>query len=163
MEFTTTISERDYVAGHRLAQKSAFMTVLSVWMYLVLAWSVYVFAFGLIMEPKSPHVVTDGLIVLVLIGIWWIYLPYRVRRRYRKDPSQRGENVVHLGPEGISEQSLTVSTSRAWTLCSDWRESKRVVVLKTQSGIFYMFPKFCLSAEQLEELRSILAAHLPKK
>ena len=164
MEFTTTISEQDFVAGNRLAQKSAFWTVLSVWIYLLLAWSIYVFATGLIMEPKSPHVVFDGLMLLGLSGFWWVYLPYQMRRRYRKDPSQHGENVLRLGPEGVSEESSTGSTSsHAWTVCSDWRESKRVVVLKTHSGIVYIFPKVFLSAEQLEELRSILAAHLPKK
>lgn len=164
MEFTTRISERDYVAGHRLAQKSAFMTILSVWMYLLLAWSVYVFVIGLIMAPKSPHVVSDGLIALGLFGLWWVYLPYRERRRYRNDPSQHGENVVRLGPEGVSEESSTGSTSsRAWTVCSHWSESKRVIVLKTKSGIFYMFPKVCLSTEQQNELRGILTAALPKK
>jgi len=163
MEFTTTISEQDFVAGNRLAQKSLFMTILSVWIYLLIAWGVYEFAIGLIMEPKNPYVFLNGLIPLGLSGFWWVYLPYRMRRRYRKDLSQRGENVVQPGPEGLSEKSSMTSTSRDWTVCSDWRESKQVVVLKTQSGIFYMFPKACLSAGQLEELRSILAAHLPKK
>ncbi len=164
MEFTTTISERDYVAGHRLALKSGLMTVLSVWIYLLFAWSVYVFALGLIMEPKSSHVVSDGLIALGLFGFYWIYLPYRERRRYRKDPSQQGENVVRLGPEGVSEESSTGSTSsRAWTVCSHWSESKRVIVLKTKSGIFYTFPKVCLSTEQQDEIRGILTAAIPKK
>jgi hypothetical protein len=138
--------------------------LISVWMYLLLAWSVYVFAIGLIMEPKSPHVVFDGLIALGLFGFWWVYLPYQERIRYRKDPSQRGENVVQLGPEGISEKSsMGSNASRPWTVCSRWRESKRVIVLMTQSGIFYMFPKACLSTAQQDELRSVLAAHLPKK
>jgi hypothetical protein len=164
MEFTTTISEQDYVSGYRLARKSVSMTAISVVMYFLMAQSLYFFALRLIMEPKSPYLVSDGLVVLGIIGLWWVYLPYRERRRYRKDSSQQGKNIVRLGPEGVSEESSTGSaSSRAWTICSDWRESKRVIVLKTQSGIFYIFPKTCLNAEQLNELRTTLAAHLPKK
>ncbi len=133
-------------------------------MYLLLAWLIFDFAVELIMEPKRSASVFDGLLALGLFGFWWVYLPYRERTRYRKDPGQRGENVVQLSPEGISEKSSRGSNaSHPWTLCADWRESKRVIVLKTKSGIFYMFPKSCLSSEQLEELRSTLAAHLPKK
>jgi hypothetical protein len=164
MDFTTTISERDFVAGHRLAHKSVLMIVVSVWMYLLIAWIVYNFAHGLLMQPKGPYVISDDFMALGLILLWWVYVPYRVRSRYRKDPSQQGENVVRLGPEGVSEESSTGSTSyRAWAVCSHWRESKRVIVLMTQSGIFYMFPKACLSTEQQNELRGILTAALPKK
>jgi hypothetical protein len=164
MEFTTTISEQDYVAGHRLAHKSVLMTVLSVWLYLLFAWSLFVFVTGLIMRSKYPLTGSDGLVVLFLIGIFWIYLPYTVRRRYRKDPSQHGEMVVQLGSEGVSERSSTgSSSSRAWTVCSYWRESKRVIMLMTHSGIYFTFPKACLSNEQRDELRSILAKALPKR
>jgi hypothetical protein len=101
---------------------------------------------------------------LTYLFLFKVYDPIRKRRKYRKDPSQRGENVVQLGPNGLSEVSSTGSTSsRAWTVCSCWRESKRVIVLKTQSGIFYIFPKACLSTEQQNELRGILAVALPKK
>jgi hypothetical protein len=119
---------------------------------------------GLILEPKNSSTWFNGLIILFLLGFWWIYLPYRMRRRYRNDPSQQGEAVVQLSPEGVSEKSsMGSNSSRAWTVCSHWRESKRVIVLMTQSGIFYMFPKSCLSEEQQNELRGILNAALPKK
>jgi hypothetical protein len=164
MEFTTRISEQDFLAGHRLAQKSAFNTVLTVWMYLLLAWLVFQLAYDLLMGPKVRYVLFDGLSVLVLIGFWWMFLPNRLRRRYRKDPSQHGENLVRIGPEGLSEESSSgTRSSRAWSLCSHWSESGRVFVLKSQSGIFYIFPKACLSAGQQEELRSTLSAVLPKK
>jgi hypothetical protein len=164
MEFTTTISEQDYVAGHRLAQKSVLMAALLVWLYVLLAWLLCEFVIGLVIEPKGLCTVYDGLAVLGLIGLLWIYLPYSVRRRYGKDPSQWGENVVRLGPQGVSEESSTgTSASRTWSVCSHWRESERVFVLRTQSGIYFTFPKACLNVGQQEELRSILAAHLPKK
>ena len=164
MEFTTKISEQDYIAGYRLAHKSVLMTMLSVWIYVLLAWFLSLFVIGLINEPKNSSTCFNGLMVLCLLGFLWFYLPHRARRRYRKDPSQQGEAVVQLSPEGVSEKSsMGSNSSRAWTVCSHWRESKRVIVLMTQSGIFYMFPKACLSAEQQDELRGILAAALPKK
>ena len=145
MEFTTKISERDYIAGYRLAHKSIFMTVLSVWLYVLFAWFLYVFVMGLILAPKNTNTGFNGLMVLFLFGFLWIYLPYRVRRRYRKDPSQQGEIVVQLSPEGVSEKSsMGSSTSRAWIVCSYWRESDLVIVLMTQSGIYFIFPKASL-------------------
>lgn len=164
MEFRTAISEQDYVAGYRLAHKSVLMTVVSVWFYLLFAWSLFVFATGVINGSKNPLVGSDGLVLLFLIGIFWIYLPYQVRRRCRKDPSQQGEMIVRLSSEGVSERSSTgSSSSRAWTVCSYWRESKRVIMLMTHSGIYFTFPKACLSNEQRDELRSILAASLRKR
>jgi hypothetical protein len=119
---------------------------------------------GLILAPKNTNTGFNGLMVLFLFGFLWIYLPYRVRRRYRKDPSQQGEIVVQLSPEGVSEKSsMGSSTSRAWIVCSYWRESDLVIVLMTQSGIYFIFPKACLSTAQQDELRGILTAALPKK
>jgi hypothetical protein len=164
MEFTTKISEQDYIAGYRLAHKSVLMTMLSVWLYVLFAWFLYIFVMGLIFAPKNPSTAFNGLIVLFLLGYLWIYLPYRVRRCYRKDPIQQGEIAVQLRPEGVSEKSsMGSNSSYPWTVCSHWRESKRVIILMLQSGIFFIFPKTCLSTEQQSELRSILAAALPKK
>ena len=147
-----------------MANKSILLTILLVWLCGVFVFSLYLFVTGIIIAPKYPFTYFNGLMALFLFGFLWIYLPNRIRRQYRKDPSQQGEMFVQLSSEGVSEKSLIGSSiNRSWNVCSYWRESKRVIVLKTQSGIFYIFPKTCLNAEQLNELRTTLAAHLPKK
>jgi hypothetical protein len=93
-----------------------------------------------------------------------LFIPYRLHRVYRKDMSQKGEMTVQLSPKGVTEKSSDgANVYFPWTHCDRWRESQRVFVLIVQSGVYFIFPKACLSAAQQDELRGILIAALPKK
>jgi hypothetical protein len=147
-----------------LANKSILLTILLVWLCGVFVFSLYLLVTGIIIAPKYPFTYFNGLMALFLFGFLWIYLPNRIRRQYRKDPSQQGEMFVQLSSEGVSEKSLIGSSiNRSWNVCSYWRESKRVIILMTHSGIYFTFPIACLNNEQQSELRGILTAALPKK
>ena len=181
MEFTTKISERDFVAGLRLASKSLSGTVISAFIYVASVLLVLAHLGAVVDKhprPNSPYAaedikrgttIEDGImpleqLCLIYLLLFVVFVPVRAHWKYRKDPSQRGENLVQVGPGGVSEESsMGSSSSRTWSVCSYWRESKRVFVLMTQSGIFYIFPKAGLSEAQREELRGILTAALPRK
>jgi len=165
MEFATTISEKDFIAAYRLVHRSVFLTVWFTCLSAVLVWEFFESALTFVAGPMNP--LNDFFIIvnICLLGLVWLYLPYfRPRGRYRKDPAQRGEMAVLLSGEGVSEKSsLGSNLFFPWTACARWRESRRVIVLRVESGVYFIFPKACLSAGQQDELRSILAAHLPKK
>ncbi len=118
---------------------------------------------------KSLFVVLFNILPFDILAFCWviilkIYVPFMVRRHFRKVMDHHGENFVHLSPEGVSEKSsMGSNSSYPWTVCSHWRESKKVIVILLQSGIYFLFPKACLSTAQQNELRGILTAALPKK
>jgi hypothetical protein len=180
MEFTTKITEQDFLDAYRLRCNSLvfIQRIATFILYLLTAFCGTLIVYAIIRvspRPEDREVVNSLFVILldvlpleiltfVYVLFLKLYTPYRVRRLYRKDPSQHGENVVQLGPEGLSEKSSIGSNVHfPWAACAQWRESRRVVVLMLQSGLYFIFPKACLSAEQIGELRSILAASLPRK
>jgi hypothetical protein len=164
MEFTTTVSERDFIAAYRLIHKSIFISAWLILLSVFLVWDLFECMVQFFVAPRNAFNDFWILVNVCLLGLIWIYLPYRVRRRYRKDPGQRGEMAVQLGQEGVSERSsLGPNLYYPWSACARWNESSRVFVILTRSGVYFTFPKTCLSAAQQDELRGILAASVPKK
>ena len=178
MEFTTTITETDFVAAYRLRCKTAFLTVFYAFLYVLVALLLLLHVSAFINEHSNPgdaiaaknaSVVENAIFPVEVFCLGYllmfkVYLPYRMRRNFRRDPNQRGEMVVQLSPEGILERAPIGSNMYfPWIACAQWRESRRVIVLTVQSGVYFIFPKACLSSAQQDELRGILTAALPKK
>jgi hypothetical protein len=164
MEFTTTVSERDYIAAYRLIHKSIFISAWLVCLSAVLVWDLFGSVIEFVVKPMNLFNDFSILVILCVLGLFWIYPPYRVRRRYRQDPGQRGEMAVQLSPEGVSEKSsLGPNLYYPWSACARWGESRRVFVLLARSGVYFTFPKSCLGAAQQDELRGIFTASIPKK
>jgi hypothetical protein len=180
MEFTTKITEQDFLDAYRLRCNSLVLIqrIATVTLYALTAFCGMLIVCAIVRASPRPEdrdavnslfVILFDVLPLEILTFAYVlflkfYTPYRVRRLYRKDPSQHGENVVQLGREGISEKSSIGSNVQLpWAARARWRESRRVVVLMFQSGLYFIFPKACLSAEQQDELRGILTAALPKK
>ena len=161
MEFTTKTTEQDYVAAYRLRFRP-FLTVLNAAFFVVFALLLYSCAVGFINDPNDPWNYYFAFMLLCLLG-FWMYIPYLVRRIYRTRTNQQGEAVNELTAKGVSKKSAEGSLLYfPWAVCSRWRESRRVIIVIAQFGICLVYPKACLTTDQQEELRSILASHLPK-
>jgi hypothetical protein len=176
--FATRISEQDYLDAYRLMIVSTFskiMIVLTYVLFAVCGIEIIISFIGMKINPQDLiathnfsttlfNLLPCELVLFVLILNFNFYVPFRLRKKYRKDVNRRGETVQILSPEGISEESPAGSSlSHPWSVCGHWRESQGVFVLVLQSGIYFTYPKACLAQAQQDELRSILTAHLPKK
>jgi hypothetical protein len=162
MEFTTKTTEQDYVAAYRLRFKP-FLTVFNAAFFVLFALLLYFCAVVFIDYPNNPWNYFFAFMLPCLLG-FRMYIPYRVRRIYRTGLNQQGEAVNELTSEGISKKSSEGSLLYfPWAVCSRWRESRRVIIVIAQFGICLVYPKTSLTTAQQDELRSILAAHLPKK
>jgi hypothetical protein len=178
MEFTTAISEQDFIAAYGLRCKSSFRTVINAFIYVLVFVLLFLHASAFTSEHTHPgdataarnaSLVEQDIFPLEVACLFYIlgfkvYLPYRMRCIYRKDLNHKGEMAVQLSPEGISERSSTGSKVYfPWNTLAQWREAKRVIVIMAQSGLYFIFPKACLTADQLGEIRSILLSTLQKK
>lgn len=119
MEFTTTISEQDFTAAYRLRCKSIFRTVFGTFFYVLIALLLLLHVSAFINEhthpgdafaAKNATIVENDILLFEVFCLGYflvfkVYFPYGMRRNFRKDMSQRGEMVVQLSPEGVSEKS----------------------------------------------------------
>ncbi|HUX45164.1 MAG TPA: hypothetical protein VMV57_10475 [Terracidiphilus sp.] len=180
MEFSYRITEADYVSAWRLrckaASPSSILKTILFWIFilfcLVLLWMV------LLQDARSP---TDSsfpssvgswgnpfpLVVSVALVIFLrfaYYAPRQVRGLYKKDPVMHGQFTVNITPDFISMRSTAgFSAQSAWSILDFWREGKDLLLVVFHSGAYYTISLAGLSEPQRTELRSILAAALPKK
>ena len=180
MDFTTKISEQDFLDAYRLRCNSLIVlqriATISLYVLTTACGMVIVCAFMKAWEGsgdkdavKSLFVVLFNILPFEILTFLYVvylklYIPFRVRRLFRQDPNHKGEMAVQLSGDGVSEESsIGPNVYFPWAACSRWRESRRVIVLIVQSGIYFIFPKACLSAAQQDELRSELATRLPMR
>ena len=131
MEFTTTISEQVYLDAQQLAGMNALRKVNSILFYalllLILLANLFAFInehteFGAACRTQNPSIVKNytlpvDALFLGYILLYKVFVPYRIRRSFRKDLGQQGENVVQLSLEGVSEKS-----SRSMSDIAEWRD-----------------------------------------
>jgi hypothetical protein len=162
MDFTTKTTEQDYVAAYRLRFKP-FLMVLNVAFFVVFGLALYLCVIVFTIDPGSPWIYFFAFMLPCLLG-FKMYVPYMARRIYRLRLNQQGEAVNELTSNGVSKKSSEGSLLYfPWTVCSGWRESQRVIIVVAEFGICLVYPKACLTTDQQNELRGILAAALPKK
>jgi hypothetical protein len=163
MEFTTRTSERDYVAAFRLRLRTLLIVFNALFIFLLVSFYV-LFAFAFDYGVGSPWDYLLPFILLMCLLGFRMYLPHLMGRIYGARTNQQGESVNELTSNGVSKKSTEGSLLYfPWTVCKNWRESQRVVIVIAEFGICLVYPKACLSTGQQDELRGILTAALPKK
>ncbi|MGO9317505.1 MAG: hypothetical protein ACLPXT_04030 [Terracidiphilus sp.] len=178
MEFTTRITEQDYLMAYRLRTKSTSTTICFIIIYAFAALVAMRIISAFVVKYQNPQDLSAAqdfvaisinlmpilILTFFLTLFYYVFIPFNLRKKYRKTVHYREGIVQKLSTEGISETTSVGSfVSYSWSFCDYWRESRAVFVLILQSGIYFTYPKACLSAEQQNELRVILAAALPKK
>ncbi len=104
-----------------------------------------------------------GFLALLAFVKFW-FLPMRLRRMYRKDPSMQGKFTVNITSTSISTQNAAGTSSQCgWNIYDYWREGKGVIVLVFHSGAYFILSLAGLTEPQRSELRGILTSALPKK
>ena len=109
---------------------------------------------------------------LVIVPIFWVlswpiavfvYFPRRLRSGYQKDASMQGEILLKLDPASVSLQFTGGSTKVEWAALDHWSEKKGIVWLVYPTRTHHLVSLASLSDPERDQLRSTLAAHLPKK
>ena len=168
MEFTTRISEADFVNAHELRGRLLKSNAIKYLLYIILAIMIGINLIGLLLHCLPSGSLNSVILPLVPVMLYnflylRLYIPYRLRCIYRKDFSGY-EDFVQINSDGISEQSKNgVASQYPWSAFELWRESQKVLIVVAKSGIFFIFPKCDLTDDQQTELRGILTQVLPKK
>jgi hypothetical protein len=189
MEFTYRISEAEYLNAAKLRLKGTrrFGTIKTVlfWVFIFVCLMLLLSVVQHHHQQVSPipdeavaQTVDSGHVVrailenigpfALLIGIWLFmmfrFVPARLRRLYRKDPSMQGQFTVNITPDSLLTQNTAGTSSKTgWNIYDCWREGNGVIMLVFHSGAYFLLSLASLSDAQRNELRGILATALPKK
>ena len=186
MEFSYTLSEKDYVSASRMlkakprkfgAAKTALLCLFAV-AILTIVWGVIQHSSGT--EAGTPPVYTRS---SNSIQPWYVYLfgqiaffaglavvfelflpDFFLRRDFRKDPRMRREKTVRIDPSGIEFLDGTRKESvTLWAELVYWTEQNGLIVFVKKPSSLLIVKSSYLSVEQANQLRGILAQSLPMR
>jgi YcxB-like protein len=108
---------------------------------------------------------TSGFVLLVC-GLYFLSLPWLCRRMMRRRHRMQRlstEIILTAGNEGIQIQRANgeAETRYRWPAFQKQVESQAMFVLFPNMLVFLPIPKRAMTSEQQQELRALIAAHLP--
>jgi len=189
MEFSYSLSEREYLQASRMALRSKRNGVVKT----VLFWAFIVICLVLLFtviqknsqsgpDPQSegetvstatPAPTGWALAVQLAPGVLglaagalavFLWIPYTRRRLYRKDKNLHGVITVTVDRQSFASRSTTgASLQCPWSVFQRWLESGGIVLLGYPNGTFAILNVAGLSDAERQELRGILAEVLPQK
>jgi len=178
MQFTSKLTEDEYMAAYRLHCRSPYRAIANAfaytlvslfWIFLIASWIFKALHpsdqfLGQNVVAFQKAILPGALGLLLWVLFFRVYTPYAMRRKFRKARSFRSELLNEIRSEGLMQKTAEGSYGFSrWADFSYWRESEQIFIAVYPTGIYCMIPKSAVTAEQQSEIRSILTAALPKK
>jgi hypothetical protein len=178
MQFTSKLSEAEYMGAYRLNCKSPYRAIANAiaytvtslfWIFLIASWIFKA------LHPSDPFlgqnvsafqkaILPGAFGFLLWVLFFRVYTPYDTRRKFRKTRSFQIEVLNEINSEGLMQKTSEGSYGFSrWADFSHWRESEQMFIVVYPTGIFCMIPKSAVTSEQQNEVRNILTAALAKK
>lgn len=178
MQFTTNITEDEYIDANRLKTRSlqrtaasflAYFLTAAFWILLIGAWiTEHIFHANILLGQNAAELQSTLFPGAIAFLLWIIafraYPIYSARRKFRNAQNLRGDLFQEITSEGLMQKTAHGSYGFSrWQDFSYWRESKKMFIVVDPTNVFCMIPKANLSREQRNEIRSILTAALPRQ
>jgi len=112
--------------------------------------------------PFSTSVPFLALAVLWL-GVLFVYMPFKLKRDFRKHPNFSRDCSVQVSETGLNSQSDVSTGETKWAAFVRFRETRNLFMLYLGGRMFKVIPKRAFSGAQLEEFRALLRQKLPNK
>lgn len=119
-------------------------------------------------RPSASDALIKQSFPLLVIASGWaliflVWVPYSLRRRYRKDPIAQGDITVKIEPESFELRTANSLLQSRWNVFKNWTEKKDFVLLRYYSGLFQILVVSGLNDDQRTEMKRILSNALPKR
>lgn len=168
MEIRYTILPDDYAEANKLMLLNT--TFGRKFNYYVYFWilpivSVVLLLLALLILVKQGRQGFGAALPLLFLGVVWLLCAFsfkrRVRRSYRMQKLGK-ERVASFSPSGVSSSHFDgeVSGRYAWTAIDKYLETERLFVLFPNQMQFIPIPKRVMTAEQINEFRNLVTAHV---
>jgi hypothetical protein len=166
MHIEYQITEDDFASAGRLAvqTKSKFAALQRYFLAglgaLLIASGAVVAIAGHALSGLWPPLLWGS--ILLGIAVFYGFYGYQFRRVYRKAPLLRERRTLDVDDETLQFKTTNSEGRTTWSAYIKFAENKDVFILFQQGNqIFVPIPKRDLTTLQIDELRSLLNAHLP--
>ena len=102
------------------------------------------------------------LLLLVLVFLYRIFFSSTTMRKGYERRIERIPRVLSVDSDGVRfEDRAKMFQFRPWSAYQSWREGSNVFVLRGPQRLSNIVPKRGLTSQQVDELRVLLAMHMP--
>jgi YcxB-like protein len=102
--------------------------------------------------------------ILLGISVLYGFYGYQFRRIYRKSPLLTERRTLDVDEHNLQFKAASSEGRTTWEAYIKYAENKDTFIIFQQGNqIFIPIPKRDLTAPQIDELRTLLQAHLPRK
>lgn len=133
---------------------------------LYAAGAIFVAAIAVVMNSDNPlwvrAVMAVGTFTLMMLfyALFYVICVVFAATKNWKLPGAFSEIAFDLSDEGIAVSSDTGSGVSKWIVWKSSFETKRLIIIRHQTGLIQIIPKRDLTPTTLERVRAMLAAHL---
>lgn len=153
----------DVVAASSMMMKKVKIYCAVFWLVAALAdvpgayRSIALNGFSAMLREEGVSIFILALLGLFFLFIIWLQPRLTARKAILRTVEWR------FSDEGVHIQSDVASSDILWKAFIRFREGPKVLLLYTQKGLANFIPKRALDASQLEELRTLIHAHVSGK
>lgn len=171
-EVTYLLTQADYVD----AQKAAFSRSVRSWpaFRLWLICTVFCGAIGGILAfgqlRFGDKVIAVGFMTLLgavalplCWGLCYLLLARRASRLYRQQRALSLPWTYRWSEAGLENEGATGTTRYAWDELHAWKRTQSTLLFYANDILFHMLPTRVLSATQVDDITTLLAAYGPKR
>jgi hypothetical protein len=149
----------DYIEAQKVALRR------SVSYYIMLVAGGLCLLMGAVVAVAGPF---STALPLLLLAVFWlgypfVYIPFKLRRDFRKHPNFARECQVHVDDDGLRSQSDVSSGETKWAAFVKFRETPNLFMLYLGGRMFKVIPKRAFSTSEVDEFRELLRRKLPTK
>jgi hypothetical protein len=165
MHIEYQITEDDFASAGQLAVQTKSKYAAGQ-RYILVVLGAFLIVSGAI-AAVSRHALSElwaGLLSGSLLLSIAVFYGYQFRRVYRKAPLLRERRSLDVDDSTLQFKTETSEGRTTWDAYIKFAENEDTFILFQQGNqIFVPIPKRELSPPQIDELRALLAAHLPRK
>lgn len=117
----------------------------------------------ILFDPSISGETKWGLLLLLSLVIGYsVFFSAKAARRGYERRVERIPRVLSVDTDGVRFEDRTkMFQFRPWSAYKSWREGSNVFVLRGPQRLSNIVPKRGLSSQQVDELRVLLAMHMP--
>jgi hypothetical protein len=122
---------------------------------LFLAW--------ILLDPSIAGDPKWGLLLLLILVVGYrIFFSSKTTRKAYERRIERIPRVLSIDSDGVRfEDRASMFQFMPWSAYQSWREGSNIFVLRGPQRLSNIVPKRGLTSEQVDELRVLLATHMP--
>jgi len=142
-----------------------YLNLAMIFLFLLFAFQIMVYSYLAGMAAAGFLVCVIVLIMLFVVNfVQYFLFPRRVKKAYTQFTNLSGPQEYRLADGGVTYKDQNGESTIPWGKYVHWLEDDRVLVLYPTDFHIHLFPKRCLSPEQLVEIRqAITNAKIPAR